>query len=93
MKFRAGEETFPTNESKSRNLLRHKKSHKEKMLGKNSAMGKASWAQQAYQGYHVSLDLLLFFSYLRYFPEILLIPVQVSNGSRVSEKAGKHFIF
>lgn len=31
------------------------------MLGKNSAMGKASWAQQAYQGYHVSLDLLLFF--------------------------------
>lgn len=24
-------------------------------------MGKASWAQQTYQGYHVSLDFLLYF--------------------------------
>lgn len=24
-------------------------------------MGKTSWAQQTYQGYHVSLDFLLFF--------------------------------
>lgn len=52
-------------------------------------MGKASWAQQTYQGYHVSLDFLLFFSYWCYFPEPLLIPGQVSNRSRVSEKAGK----